>query len=304
MEFAVQTRERSVDGFVEVARWADETQLAALAVADHYLPGIDGDDSPMYDSPVLLGALAQATEHIELQTLVSPITFRHPAVLAKTAATLQEISHGRFVLGVGTGWMEREHSVFGLPFPERSERFAMLEESLAYLRAAFEEPPQDFSGRRYSFTGIDHRPRPPLRIVVGGSGRECTPRLAGTYADEFNLVGTAPTDVPERVERARAAAADAGRDPDSLLISAAGVLVTGETREEYRAGLGRIAGLLGREPAALEEALALRDAPHGTYEQVRDGLGRMADGGIRRFTVQVIGGLDVAATERLLAAMD
>jgi alkanesulfonate monooxygenase SsuD/methylene tetrahydromethanopterin reductase-like flavin-dependent oxidoreductase (luciferase family) len=151
--------------------------------------------------------------------LVSPVTWRHPAVLAKTAATMADMSGGRFTLGVGTGWLESEHRRFGFDFPERSVRFDMMEEALGYLRAAFSDPRVDFTGRHYQFEGFDMQPRPILRLVVGGIGTRRTPDLAGRYADELNAYPAPPGVFAAKVARARRAAVAAGRDPDRLLIS-------------------------------------------------------------------------------------
>ncbi len=141
------------------ARWAELLGLSTLAVADHYLLSL-GDDFgtvPAFDALSQLAALAVETDHIGLAVLVSPITFRHPAVLAKTAVTIDHLSGGRFALGVGTGWLEREHEVFGLGFPETGERFAMLEDALGYLRAFLDPDHPGHDGRWFSLEAVPSR---------------------------------------------------------------------------------------------------------------------------------------------------
>ncbi|MGB7859690.1 MAG: LLM class flavin-dependent oxidoreductase, partial [Acidimicrobiia bacterium] len=126
------------DSVLEAARLAEKWAFSSVTVPDHYLMSYDmetGWDLPAYDALVQLGGLARETSSIEIGTLVTPITFRHPAVLAKSAVTLDELSGGRFKLGLGVGWMDEEHSVFGIPYPPVGERFDMLEEILGYLRA-------------------------------------------------------------------------------------------------------------------------------------------------------------------------
>ena len=132
------------DEALAAARWAEEEGFVAFALPDHYVGGLGTDAAATgdaFDGLIQLAGLARDTSSIELSVLVSPITFRHPAVLAKSAVTIDHMSGGRFTLGVGTGWMEREHEIFGLDFPDRASRFEMMEEALAYLQAAFADQP-------------------------------------------------------------------------------------------------------------------------------------------------------------------
>lgn len=188
MDFALQSVGRTYDDFLSAARWSESKGMAAYAIPDHYIYGTseDADNTPAYDAFAVMAGLARETKSIELVVLVSPITFRHPAVLAKNTATIQEMSGGRFKLGVGTGWFEREHTRFGIDFPDVDTRFEMIDEALSYLRAAFSDPPVDFSGAHYSLEAFDIQPRPRLNLVVGGTGKVKTPALAGKHADEFN----------------------------------------------------------------------------------------------------------------------
>jgi alkanesulfonate monooxygenase SsuD/methylene tetrahydromethanopterin reductase-like flavin-dependent oxidoreductase (luciferase family) len=214
------------------------------------------------------------------------------------------MSGGRIKLGVGTGWMEREHDLFGFPFPERGLRFDMLEEALAYLRAAYSEPPTNFSGKHYSFEAFDMLPRPPLRMVVGGIGAKRTPDLAGRYCDELNAYPAPLDDFAQKVTRARAAAAEAGRDPDALLISSSGVITSADTEDEYRVALDKRAARFQVTVEELEESMRVRNSPRGTWDQVREVLAGMEESGMRRFYIQVSDDDHVAvdlALERLRA---
>ena len=151
--------------------------------------------------------------------LVSPITFRHPAVLAKQAVTIDHMSGGRFTLGLGTGWLDEEHRLFGIPYPPWPERWERLEESLGYLRAAFGKSPPGFSGSHYHLDAkpIEPTPTGELRLLVGGFGPRRSPYLAGTYADEYNLALLGPIDDLEaRIDRAREAVAVADRPAGAL----------------------------------------------------------------------------------------
>jgi len=296
MEFAIQTAAGSYAEFLSAARWAESKQLAAFAIPDHYVYGTGAAASrPALDAFAVMAGLARETSTIELVILVSPVTFRHPSVLVKNTATIQEMAGGRFKLGVGTGWLEEEHSRFGIDFPATKERFARTEEALGYLRAAFAEPPVDFSGAYYRYQAFDMNPRPALRLVVGGTGPVKTPRLAGRYADELNAYPSAPHEFAARIDRARDAAAAAGRSPGDLLVSSSGQILAADTDDEYLALLDQIAGENDTSPDKLEAEAARRNTPRGTWQQVREILAGMADAGMSRFYLQ--GRFDPAAIE-------
>ena len=286
IRYALQAMGPTYEATLEWARFAEEQGLDAFAIPDHYLRRGDDTPEPALDALVVMAGLARQTLWIELVLLVSPVTWRHPAVLAKSYASLYEMSGGRITLGVGTGWLEPEHGVFGFPFPDRGVRFAMLEEALQYLRAAFSDPPVDFAGEHYSFTGFEMLPRPPLRMVIGGIGTKRTPTLAGRYCDEFNAYPAPPVDFAAKIERARGAAAAVGRDPAALLISSSGVLTAGDTAAAYRDLLAQRAARFGTTVEDLEEGMRMRNSPRGTWEQVREVLGGMGAAGMERFYIQ------------------
>ncbi|MEX0825755.1 MAG: LLM class flavin-dependent oxidoreductase [Acidimicrobiia bacterium] len=286
IRYALQALGATYEETLSWARFAESRGLAAFAIPDHYLRG-GGDSASAHDALVVMAGLARETTSIELVLLVSPVTWRHPAVLAKSYASLYEMSGGRVTLGVGTGWMEREHTLFGFPFPERAERFDMLEEALGYLRAAFSDPPRAFSGKHYSFEAFDMQPRPPLRLVVGGIGPKRTPELAGRYCDELNAYPAPPEAFAAKVAVARQAATDAGRDPDALLISSSGVLTAADDEATYRKMLEARAAEMSVKVEDLEESMRMRNSPRGTWDQVREVLGGLEDAGLQRFYIQV-----------------
>ncbi|MEX1271146.1 MAG: LLM class flavin-dependent oxidoreductase [Acidimicrobiia bacterium] len=219
IEICCQTM-RGYDDTIALARWCEVEGVPALAVADHYLSGPD-TASPGFEQFVILGGIARETSTLELSTLVSPLTFRHPAVHLKAAVTLDHMSGGRFSLGVGTGWMELEHESFGLELHPIGERFDRLEESLAYIRAGTDGSGSGFAGDYYRLAPFDPQPPPiNLRLIVGGSGNHRTPALAGRFADEFNVFpGASP--MGDRVQRCRDSATAQGRDPSSIAVSTA-----------------------------------------------------------------------------------
>ena len=234
MQIAVQTM-TTYEDTLQLARWCENNEIACLAVADHYLSG-PSLDSPALDQLVLLGGIARETRTLRFCTLVSPLTFRHPATHLKAAVTLDRMSGGRFSLGVGTGWMQEEHDAFGIELYPMKERFDRLEETLSYLRAGIDGSGSGFSGSHYRLEAFDPQPAPEnLAIVVGGGGAVRTPDLAGRFADEFNIF-PAETSWSDRIDRARSARANSGRNGE-LFVSTAFPALIGSDEAEARTAL-------------------------------------------------------------------
>ena len=281
---------------MEAALWAEERGLAAFAMADHYLVhSLSGRNVGLYDTLAVLAGLARETERIELVDLLSPVTFRHPAVLAKQAVTIDHMSGGRFTLGVGTGWLEEEHRRLGIPFPPWPERWERLEEVLGYLRAALGKSPPGFFGNHYRLEAEPVEPTPTgdLGLLVGGFGPRRSPYLAGTYADEYNIALLNPIDdLDARIARAREALAAAGRPAGALRISALGPAIAAADRAAYRKRLEHGAAYRRTNPDDLEASFAACRLPHGTPGQVSEQMARLAEAGVTRFYVQAIGRWD------------
>ena len=223
-----------------------------------------------------------------LVMLVSPITFRHPAVLLKMAVTLDRMSNGRFTLGVGTGWMDREHEVFGFEYPPMSERFDLLEEALAYLSAGFNPDYPGFQGDHYQLEAFPLSPVPigTIPLLVGGTGKYKTPRLAGMFADEFNIYPGA--DMAGRIQRFREAAVESGRDPDEILLSSSGQVVAAATETEFEDLMNTEAAESNITREELDAHLNKRRTPRGTYELVNEQLAELEQLGVSRFYFQGI----------------
>lgn len=281
MQFAIQTM-TSYRPTLELALWAESADLAGFAVADHYVTS--GDNFYALDQLAVLAAVAAHTQRIELSTLVSPVTFRHPAVMLKNAVTIDEISSGRFTLGVGAGWMQDEHDRFGLDFPTLGERFERMTEAIQYLRAGFAG--EGFSGNHYELSpgALPHGEG--VKLVVGGAGARRTPELAGRYADEFNPF---PSKAPyqPRIDAARRAAAEAGRDPDSLLISTAFPLVVGADASEADEKIAEVAERRGTSAAEIRERWGSMGIPIGGVDEYHRQLAGLAELGIQRVYFQV-----------------
>jgi alkanesulfonate monooxygenase SsuD/methylene tetrahydromethanopterin reductase-like flavin-dependent oxidoreductase (luciferase family) len=308
MQFAFMTEPQaggSYDELLKLARWAEATGFDAFARSDHFL---NGDESvPATDALTTLAGLSRETERIKLTVLVTPVTFRHPAIVAKTAATVDEMSGGRFELGVGTGWMETEHERFGIDMPPLRDRFSVLFETMAYLRAALSEAAEGYSGRHFSLAEMEVLPHRTgsLPLIVGGDGPRKTPSLAGRFADEYNMFSVDEETQMARYRVMQDAARDVGRDPDDILISFIGYPVVGADQAEYRDQLGVRAEARGMETDEFTAMLTTRNVPHGTADQVSEAFADLERRGVGRYYIQVYAPLDQIDLEdvnRVLAA--
>ncbi len=281
-----------------IAAITEASSATALAFADHYLYGAGPSDyhAPAYDSLIQAAALGRDTSRVELVMLVSPITFRHPAVYAKTALTIDDLSGGRFTLGLGTGWHEDEHVYHGIDYPDMTTRFGWLEEAFGFVKSYFDEPEAGFEGEHYRFTGFDAHPRARQtgrRLLIGGSGANRTPAMAGTYCDEFNLYHHSPEGIAARLGVMRRAAEEAGRDPDAILVSTCMPVVGGDTEDELKEAARALAKARAVDPeVALERWKAAAGIRVGSWEEHRDFLGCLAESGIERTYLQLAAGAD------------
>ena len=239
---------------VRMAQTIEALGFDALFRSDHFLTmGGDGLPGPT-DAWVTLAGLARETDRIRLGTLVTSATFRLPGLLAVEVAQVDAMSGGRVELGLGAGWFDAEHEAYGVPFPPLGERFERLEEQFAILTGMWTTPVGkkfDFEGRHYTIKDSPalpksaQQPHPPL--IVGGGGPTRTPRLAATYAAEFNLPFSSLADTEAQYARVRAACEQKGRDPKTLRLSAAQVVCCGADEAEVT----RRAAKIGRKPDEL-----------------------------------------------------
>ena len=181
------------DVAVATATHAERTGWDGVWIADHFMPGMGDAQGPINEALAYIAALAAVVPRLRLGTLVCGNTYRHPAVLTKQAATIDNISGGRLVLGLGAGWQEREHTAYGIPFFTVKQRLDMFEEACQVVKALTTEDLADFEGHYYQLHDTPLRPRPiqrPLPLLVGGGGEKRTLRIAAQYADEWNCWGT------------------------------------------------------------------------------------------------------------------
>ncbi len=278
-----------------VAQTAEALGFSAFFRSDHYL-AMSGDGLPgPTDSWVTLGAIARETSSIRLGTMVTSATFRHPGPLAITVAQVDEMSDGRVEFGIGTGWFEREHVAYAIPFPPLRERFARLTEQLELITGLWTAPVGetfDYAGAHYAVNDSPALPKPVQRphppIIIGGTGANRTPALAATFADEFNVPFASLDTIKTQLERVREAVDSVGRPADSMTYSAAFVVCAGRDEAE----ISRRAAAIGREVDELRSNSPLVGTPNEIVEQ----LGAFADVGVQRVYLQL---LDLSDLEHL-----
>ncbi|MGH3726426.1 MAG: LLM class F420-dependent oxidoreductase [Mycobacterium sp.] len=208
---------------VRQTREAEASGFDTVFVMDHFyqLPMIGAPEEPMLEAYTALGALASATSTIQLSTLVTGNTYRNPTLLAKAVTTLDVVSGGRAILGIGAGWFELEHQQLGFEFGTFTDRFERLSEALEIIPPMLRGERPTFSGKYYrTETAINEpRYRSNIPIMIGGSGEKKTFGLAVKYADHLNLL-SALDEIPHKLSVLRQRCEEAGRDPSTLETSA------------------------------------------------------------------------------------
>jgi F420-dependent oxidoreductase-like protein len=278
-----------------VAQAAESLGFSAFFRSDHYL-AMSGDGLPgPTDSWVTLGGIARETSTIRLGTLVTSATFRHPGPLAIAVAQVDEMSSGRVEFGIGSGWFEKEHLAYAIPFPPLGERFDRLTEQLELISGLWTAPAGetfDYAGAHYAVKDSPALPKPVQRphppILIGGSGAKRTPRLAATFADEYNVPFAPLGTITTQFDRVREAVDAVGRPADSMTYSAAFVVCAGRDDAE----IARRADTIGREVDELRSNSPLA----GTPNQIVDQLGPYGEIGLQRVYLQL---LDMSDLEQL-----
>jgi len=275
----------SWDEWLALADACEHHGLEALFRSDHYLSQTDPGRFAT-DAWTLIGALAARTTKLRLGTLVSPVTFRHPAVVAKAAATADQVSGGRIEVGMGAGWMAEEHERFGIDFPETTERMRTLAQHVEQVDRLLRDDPLTVQ-----------QPRPPL-IVGGGAGRG-TADPAARFADEYNTFGVDAAEAARRRKKLDEACERVGRDPSSLRFSLMTPFVLGR---DHAKRFVQVFPAAGSADEWFDE-LKRRGLAGGPVDLV-DGLREFEAAGVERVMLQhvVHDDLDVVATLGEIAA--
>jgi F420-dependent oxidoreductase-like protein len=217
-------------------RLADELRFDSIWNMDHFVP-LSGDTTgPIFETWQLLAAWGAITEHVKVGTMVCGITYRHPAVVANMAATLDHITNGRAILGLGGAWHEEEHAMYGIPFMTMGKRLALLDEACAAIRMLLDEPRANLDGDYVKLTDARCEPKPiqkRLPILIGGDGERKTLKTTAKYADYWNG-GDSPETVAHKLDVLRRHCDDVGRDAAEItaLTDAPYFTVLRDTREE------------------------------------------------------------------------
>ncbi len=245
---------------LDLCQYAEASGWDGIWYADHFMPNAEDTSTPWPECWTTLSALAVAVPRIRIGSLVAGNTYRHPAVLAKMAATIDHLCQGRLVLGLGAGWQENEHKQYGIPFYTVAERLARLDEACAVIKSLFTEKKSNFDGRFYQLENASLEPKPlqdPLPLLIGGGGEKVTLKIAARWADEWNVWGT-PDTLRHKIGVLEGHCADLGRDPGTIHKSAQALLFMSEDREwleKRRQTPMQMATMIGT-PAELRETVA------------------------------------------------
>ncbi len=260
MRFSIWlTMEQTWDDLLASAERCDRAGWDGIFVADHFMPNGERSNRPRLEAWTTIAAVAARTEQARVGVLVSGNTYRHPAVLAKMAATVDHISRGRLVLGLGAGWQVNEHEAYGIELPPVPERLARLDEACQVIRLLHNQERSDFEGRFYKLVDAPCEPKPlqrPLPLLVGGSGEKVTMRIAARYGDEWNCWGL-PDLIARKNEILKRHCLEVGRDPASIRRSAqAFVLMSDDVDqiERWRSEPSSMPRIIGR-PAQVGDVM-------------------------------------------------
>ncbi len=270
MRFSIwPSPQRSWEEILELVTHCEATGWDGVYFADHFMPNapdaapLDGDTLECWS---VIAALAASVPRLTLSPLVTSVTYRHPAVLAKIASAVDQISGGRLVLGVGAGWQENEHAAYGLDLGSVTERLDRFEEAVQILESLLHEPRTSFEGRYFTVTDAPNQPVPVqdrLPILVGGGGEQRTMRVAAKFADQWNA-WTSPDVLAHKVGVLKERCDEIHRDPSELRVSTQALLFL-STDESW---------LAERRAADLGQAAIV-----GNPAEVVDIVGRYAEAG-------------------------
>ncbi|MDU0346838.1 LLM class F420-dependent oxidoreductase [Microbacterium sp. KSW2-29] len=294
MEYCLFTEPQqgfTYDDQLAFAQSAERHGLDGFFRSDHYLRMGEGDPRPgPTDAWTTLAGLSRETSRIRLGTLVSSVTYRVPSILAIQVAQVDAMSGGRAELGLGTGWFEREHAAYGIPFP--AKRFDLLEEQLQVVTGLWQTPDAEtfsFAGAHYRLDDAPALPKPEqerVPVIVGGGGPKRTPALAARYATEFNIGFVAEDVVAEKFAVVRAACEAIDRDPATLKLSVALPTIVGQDDAE----ISRRAEAIGQTREQFDNGANLI----GTPAQIAEKVHRLRELGAERVYFQLMDLRDVA----------
>ncbi|HMJ37058.1 MAG TPA: LLM class F420-dependent oxidoreductase [Baekduia sp.] len=244
------------DDYLALWRFAEDAGLDWASVFDHFLPIESGPTGPCFEGLTMLGAMAAHTERLRCGIIVTGVTYRNPAILAKIAVTIDHISGGRMELGLGAAWYEDEHEQYGVPFPRLGVRMDMLDEACRIVRALWTQERATVEGEHFAVRHALAQPKPlqgRLPLWIGGSGEKRTLRIVAEHADGWNTFHGDPTKYQHKLDVLAGHCADVGRDPGDIRRQIVLRAILGETEDEARdraRQFADVAGLPGAEMVA------------------------------------------------------
>jgi alkanesulfonate monooxygenase SsuD/methylene tetrahydromethanopterin reductase-like flavin-dependent oxidoreductase (luciferase family) len=279
------------DQWIALARAAEDSGIEAMFRSDHYLGIGRGVPAASLDAWATISALAAITDRLRLGTLVSPVTFRPASVLAKSAVTADHVSGGRVELGIGAGWFEPEHKVYGFPFMTAGERVALLHEQIPTIVRQWTEDDR-------VWPKPVQQPHPPL--IVGGSAKPGTVTPAVRWATEYNTTGVGPEECARRRRVLDRACREAGREPKTLPLSLMRTCLIATDEHDLRDRVGRLLKVTRRDESVEGFLRKVEDEELiGTVEQVAERLIEYEQAGVTRAMCQHLVHEDVDMVELL-----
>jgi F420-dependent oxidoreductase-like protein len=274
--------DRLFERIADTATAAEASGFDSFWVMDHYhqIPNVGPETDPMLEAYTLLGGVAARTSRIFLGAMVTGVTYRNPAFLAKSVTTLDIVSAGRAILGIGAAWNETESRAYGYDWPPVGERFERLEDAIRICKAMFTQVRSTYHGKRHSVEGALNVPQPVQpggpRLLIGGGGERKTLRLVARYADMWNGFGD-PAMIRHKLEVLERHCAEVGRDPSEIVKTRLGTLVVGADEAEAE----RRKAAWQAEKGLDDEGLAMRltwGSPDTIGERIRPFLDAGLDG--------------------------
>ena len=285
LRFGIHSGQQNTDfpGYVALWQAAEHLGFDWASVFDHFLPIESDPEGPCFEGLTLLAAMASSTRRLRCGVIVIGVTYRHPAVVANQAATIDHISGGRLELGLGAAWYELEHEQYGIPFPGIGERMDMLDEACHVVRSLWTNHRTTFEGRHYRLRDALCEPKPVqerLPLWIGGSGERRTLRIVAEHADGWNTFVSTPEQYRHKLDVLESHCRDVGRDPTEIRKQLVFRAILGEDEREAEERLRERAARTRVDPEELRAKMIVAE-PERCVEQLRPYL----DVGARDFLV-------------------
>jgi F420-dependent oxidoreductase-like protein len=277
--------------------------VSTLFRSDHYLSVVEGSRRGSLDAWATICALGAITDRLRLGTLVSPATFRHPAVLAKMVTTADHVTNGRIELGIGAGWWRGEHDAYGFQLPPIGARIDALEEQCELIVRHWRGGAFSFHGRHYTAENVEPLPAPVQAggppLILGGRGKPRSIALAARFADEYNVDEMTAPEIAGVRNRLDAACDEIGRDPTSLALSLNTGWIVGDDRAELEDRLERLADWEGATSAARYRESLTESWIVATTDEALQRVGELEAAGVSRIMAGQLLHRDLDAVELL-----